>query len=214
MPDILYSIDLLGTLAFAISGVLTAVNKQLDFVGATIFGAITAIGGGTLRDMMIGNTPVGWIQDLNYLFVILLSLPLCYFFLNTIMRWRKGMFIFDTIGIGVFTILGVEKTLAIGLHPIIALIMGVVSAVFGGIIRDVLANEIPLIFRKEIYASACLMGGCLFLGFNFLDLPYNISVLISVASVIAIRYFSVTRKWSIPYRPLLVKRMERRQMDK
>jgi len=152
--DLIYAIDLMGTLVFAISGVITATEKKFDLVGATIIGLVTAIGGGTVRDVLIGETPVGWMKDLNYLLVIFLAIPLCFFFIHIIRKLRRSVFLFDTIGIGLFTILGLQKTLGMGLSPVVALLMGVVSAVFGGVIRDVLSNEVPLIFRKEIYASA------------------------------------------------------------
>jgi len=199
--DLIYIIDLLGTLVFAISGVTAAVQKKFDLVGATILGMVTAIGGGTLRDILIGETPVGWMQDLNYLYVIFLALPLSYFFQQQILQLRKGVFIFDTIGIGLFTILGVQKTLAIGLSPIIAILMGVVSAVFGGVIRDVLSNEVPLIFRKEIYASACLVGGIIFLGMNQIMPGAWYNSLVAIGVVIVIRYFAVRKNWGLPFRP-------------
>lgn len=199
--NLIYCIDLFGTLVFAISGVLIAVEKKFDLVGAIIIGIVTAVGGGTLRDMMIGETPVGWMKDLNYLYVIFAALPLCYFFQKPIQKLRKGIFLFDTIGIGLFTILGLQKTLGVGLSPIIALMMGIVSAVFGGVIRDVLTNEIPLIFRKEIYASACLAGGLVFLGLEYIApaLVYNIPIAILV--VIVIRYLAVRKNWAIPFNP-------------
>ncbi len=199
--NLIYCIDLFGTLVFAISGVLIAVEKKFDLVGAIIIGIVTAVGGGTLRDILIGKTPVGWMKDLNYLYVIFAALPLCYFFQKPIQKLRKGIFLFDTIGIGLFTILGLQKTLDVGLSPIIALMMGIVSAVFGGVIRDVLTNEVPLIFRKEIYASACLAGGLVFLGLEYIApaLVYNIPV--SILVVIIIRYLAVRRNWAVPFEP-------------
>ena len=112
--ELIYAVDLFGTLVFAISGVLAAVEKKFDLVGTFILGLVTAVGGGTLRDVLIGATPVGWMNDLNYLYAILLALPICYFFQTGIQKLRKGVFLFDTIGIGLFTILGLQKTLDIG----------------------------------------------------------------------------------------------------
>lgn len=199
--ELIYIVDLFGTFVFAISGVLAAVEKKFDLVGATILGMVTAIGGGTVRDMLIGETPVGWMKDLNYLIVIFAALPVCYFFQKTILKLRKGVFVFDTIGIGLFTILGLQKTLGTGLSPVIAILMGIVSATFGGVIRDVLSNEIPLIFRKEIYASACLIGA---LAFLILEYSFGASVynmLPSIFVVILIRYCAVKRKWGLPFNP-------------
>jgi len=197
----LYIIDLVGTLVFAISGVLIAAEKQFDWVGAAVIGFVTAVGGGTLRDMLIGRTPVGWMQDTNYLVVILASLPLTLYFRKYIVRLRKSMFFFDTIGIGLFTVLGLEKTLDLGLSPLVALFMGMVSAVFGGVIRDVLTNEIPLIFRKEIYATACLVGGLVFLLLEWFSPIYLLNLWLSIGAVILIRLLAVTRHWSLPFNP-------------
>ena len=199
--NLIYIIDLLGTLVFAISGVLAAVDKRFDLVGATIIGFVTAIGGGTIRDLLIGNTPVSWMTDLNYIVVIVSALPLCYFFTEVILKLRKGVFFFDTVGIGLFTILGLQKTLDIGLSPVIALLMGVVSAVFGGVIRDVLANEVPLIFRKEIYASACLVGGVIYLLLKLSAIHMHISMVVSILTVFIIRSFAVRKNWALPFNP-------------
>lgn len=200
--SLVYVIDLLGTLVFAISGVLAAVEKRFDLVGAFILGFVTAVGGGTLRDIMIGETPVGWMKDLHYFYAILLALPICYFGQNRIARLRKSFFLFDTIGIALFTILGFEKTLNLGLSPLIAMMMGVVSAVFGGVIRDVLSNEIPLIFRKEIYAFACFVGAISYYLFSSF-IPYeNFNFIASMLIVIVIRYLSVRYKWGLSFNPL------------
>lgn len=152
----IYIFDLTGTFVFAISGVLIALSKKFDVVGSIIIGIVTAVGGGTIRDLLIGETPVSWLQDLNYLYVILAAVLISYLFKRQISSLSKGMFLFDTMGIGLFTIMGLQKTLDVGLSIPIAVMMGIVSAVFGGVIRDVLTNEIPLIFRKEIYATAWL----------------------------------------------------------
>ncbi len=195
--DWIYCLDIIGTLVFAISGVLTALENKFDLVGAAIIGMVTAVGGGTLRDVLIGQTPVGWMYDLNYVFVVLVALLLSYLFKEQILKWRKGMFLFDTIGIGLFTILGLQKTLEVGLSPLIAILMGVVSAVFGGVIRDVLTNVVPLIFRNEIYASACVAGGIVFLVLEQLSTVSTLNTVVSMLVVFCIRYFAVKYKWSL-----------------
>lgn len=199
MSDWIYAIDMLGTFVFAISGVLTAIHKKFDLVGSIIIGVVTAVGGGTLRDILIGETPVGWMKDLNYLYVIIFAVLVSYIFKNHIQKLRKGMFFFDTLGIGLFTILGLQKTIGVGLSIPIALMMGVVSAVFGGVIRDVLANEIPLIFRKEIYATACLIGGLAFVLLEQVSSHEIVNMSISMAVVMIIRYVSVLKKWSLNF---------------
>ncbi len=196
--DIIYLLDLIGTLVFAISGTLTATSKKFDIFGAAVIAFVTAVGGGTLRDLLIGSTPVGWMLDLNYLLMIGLAILLSLFFRQFIQKLRRTLFIFDTIGIGLFTILGLQKTLVLGISPIVAVMMGTVSAVFGGVIRDILCNEVPLIFRKEIYATACISGACLFLLLQKLSLAYSWTVLITVSFIIILRIFSVKKKWSLP----------------
>ncbi len=195
----LYILDLIGTLVFAISGVLTAINKKFDLVGSIIIGLVTAVGGGTLRDVLIGKTPVGWMQDPNYFYTILLAVILSYLFQKHIIKWTKSMFLFDTIGIGVFTILGIQKTATTELGLPIILFMGVVSAVFGGVIRDVLTNEVPLIFRKEIYASACLLGGIVFVTLEYFNLPSNVNAICGMAIISIVRYEAVKRHWSLHF---------------
>jgi len=194
----LYGMDLLGTSVFAISGTIVSRNQGLDFFGALVIAFVTAVGGGTLRDIMIGSTPVGWMQDLNYLLAIASGVLLAILFGKSIAKWNKTMFFFDAIGIGLFTILGLEKTLGIGLSPIVALIMGMVSAVFGGVLRDVLANRIPLIFRSEIYATACLSGGILYLILTLSQLDRSIAMSLSIALIISIRIIAVRTKWHFP----------------
>ena len=200
--NVIYFLDLFGVLVFAISGVLTAVSKKFDLVGSVVIGFVTALGGGTIRDLLIGKTPVSWMKDMNYLYMLVPALLLCFFFGKYITKWRKSFFLFDTVGIGLFTILGMQKTLEAGLHPVIAVLMGVVSAVFGGVTRDVLTNEVPLIFRKEIYATACFSGAVLYgvLQYFIPNAWYN--MLVSMTAVFVIRYFSVKRGWQIDFKPL------------
>ena len=193
-------VDYLGTFVFAISGVLAGVEKKFDLFGVFMLALVTAIGGGTLRDMLIGSTPVGWMKNEIYIFIIIAAIPFCYFFKAWIIKLKRSMFLFDTIGIGLFTILGLEKTLANGLSPLIAVMMGIVSATFGGVIRDVLSNEEPLIFRKEIYAFACLAGAVIFLIAKEIA-PENLAMIFSILSVILIRILSIKRSWSLPFNP-------------
>src|SRR5688572_6705213 len=148
-------IDILGTIAFAISGVLTALNKRLDPFGIFIIAFVTAVGGGTLRDILI-EADIAWMRNLIYVYVILGSTIFAVIFRKRLGYIRKSLFLFDTIGISLFTIIGVEKGIAAGFHPIICIALGTMSACFGGVIRDILCNQIPIIFRKEIYATACI----------------------------------------------------------
>lgn len=193
-------IDYLGTFVFAVSGVLAGTEKKFDLFGVFILGLVTAIGGGTLRDVLIGSTPVGWMNNEIYIYIIASAIPFCYFLKPYISKLKRSFFLFDTIGIGLFTILGLEKTLSVGLSPLIAVMMGIVSAVFGGVIRDVLSRDIPLIFRKEIYAFACLAGALVYLG-TCLIVSTDIAMIISILSVIIIRILAIKKHWNLPFNP-------------
>ena len=196
--SVIYLLDLIGTFVFAISGILTATRNRLDWFGGLVIALFTAVGGGTLRDLMIGSTPVGWMQDSNYLLVIVGGATVAFFFQASVRRLRKTMFFFDSIGIGLFTILGLTKTLEAGLSVPIAILMGVVSAVFGGVVRDTLCNEVPLIFRKEIYATACLLGGIVYVSLIYLEIPENMSILSTVVFIIVLRILAVRYAWRFP----------------
>ncbi len=186
-------IDILGTIAFAISGVLVAMEKRLDLFGVIIIAFVTAIGGGTLRDLLIGNTPVSWMQDLNYFMVILASAILAILFAKQLKYLRRSLFLFDTLGIGLYTIVGIEKGLQAELLPVICIALGTMTACFGGVIRDILCNEIPVIFRKEIYATACILGGAsyfLFVNLPIVDIYANIAGILIVITIriVAVRF--------------------------
>ena len=147
--ELVYILDILGTLAFAISGALVASDQKLDLFGVIIIAFVTAVGGGMLRDVLINAHPINWIGDLNYLYVIFIAVFLTFLFKSKILPLSKTLFLFNTVGISVFTLLGLQKGLNFDLHPLIALIMGMISAVFGGVLRDVLTNKIPLFLKKK-----------------------------------------------------------------
>ena len=193
-----YFLDILGTIAFAISGVLVAMNKKMDLFGILIIAFVTAIGGGTLRDLLIGQVPVSWMVDMTYTYVILASVILAVIFRNKINYLRTSLFLFDTIGIGLYTVVGVEKGINAGLHPIICIALGTISACFGGVIRDMLCNEIPVIFRKEIYATACIFGGAAYFLLNYLPINDNFIFIIAGGIVITIRLIAVKFKIALP----------------
>lgn len=195
---ILTSLDLFGTLVFAISGSMAAASKKLDLFGAAFIAFVTAVGGGTIRDLLIGSTPVGWMQDVTYILIILGGVGITFLFKRYVRKLRKTLFLFDTIGIAVFTILGLKKALLIEVDPIIAVMMGMFSAVLGGVIRDILINEIPLIFRKEIYAMACIAGGALFIFLSSRGLSFEINASITIATIIAIRILAIRFKIGLP----------------
>jgi uncharacterized membrane protein YeiH len=195
MFDIL---DILGTMAFAISGALTAMNKKMDPFGVFVIAFVTSVGGGTLRDVLIGHTPVGWMKDLDYVYVIIAGFFVTLIFRKKLDKLRVSLFLFDTIGLGVFTLIGLEKGIDAGLHPVICIALGTMTACFGGVIRDILCNEIPVIFRKEIYATICIIGGCVFFLLRKWNIPQDILYLAVSGIIIAIRLLAVNYKWSLP----------------
>lgn len=170
----------------------------MDPFGILIIAFVTAIGGGTLRDLLIGHVPVSWMIDMTYTYVILGSVIFAVVLRNKINYLRTSLFLFDTIGIGFYTVVGVEKGVAVGLHPIICIALGTISACFGGVIRDILSNEIPVIFRKEIYATACIIGGLVYFALGQLPIDNNWAFVIAVIVVIVIRLLAVKFKISLP----------------
>jgi uncharacterized membrane protein YeiH len=191
-------LDIIGTMAFAMSGALTAMNKKMDPFGVFIIAFVTAVGGGTLRDIMIGRTPVGWMLDLKYVYVIIIGFILAIIFRKKFDRLRTSLFLFDTIGLGVFTLIGLEKGMNIGLHPVICVALGTMTACFGGVIRDILCTEIPVIFRREIYATICILGGIVFFILRKFNLENDVLYLTTSLVIISVRLMAVKFKWYLP----------------
>lgn len=196
--DLQYPLELMGTFMFAISGALAVRDKDHDLLGAGFTGFITAIGGGSLRDVLLGSYPLVWIGDVYFMYAIFLGILSAFLFPKFLLKLRKTMFLFDTLGIAFFTVLGVEKALSLGVSVEIAAIMGMFSAVMGGVIRDTLTNEIPILFKKEIYASACLAGAILYLILNHFGLERDYNLLISISVIIAIRLVAVKYELTLP----------------
>tara|TARA_R110002124_G_scaffold277321_6_gene448606 strand:+ start:14083 stop:14694 length:612 start_codon:yes stop_codon:yes gene_type:complete len=196
--DMQYALELVGTYFFAISGALAIQNKDQDLFGVGFMGFITAIGGGSLRDILIGAYPLVWIENVTFLYAIFAGLITTFVFFSHMAKLRKTLFLFDTLGIAFFTILGVEKCLNLGFRPEVAAIMGMFSAVMGGVIRDTLTNEIPILFRKEVYASACLAGAVLYLTLDSFGVVRNTNLLVSIMLIIIIRLVAVKFKLNLP----------------
>lgn len=179
------------------SGVLAASEKQLDLFGGFIIAFVTALGGGTLRDLFL-NIDIGWILDTTYIYTVLGGTAFALIFKKIAKHIRKTVYLFDSIGIGLFTILGVQKALALDVPVIVVIMFGVITATFGGVIRDILCNEIPLIFRKEIYATACIVGASIYVALNYFGLNEIVNIIISVSVIILIRVIVVVKKLSMP----------------
>jgi uncharacterized membrane protein YeiH len=198
MNNLQYMFELLGTFFFAISGSMAIQEDHDDLFGAGFMGFVTAIGGGTLRDIMLGSYPLVWIGDINFMYAIIAGVTTSYFFFKYLVRLPKTFFFFDALGISFFTILGVEKALSLNVRPEIAALMGMFTAVMGGVIRDVLINETPVLFRKEIYATACLAGAILYLILNNTGLSREANLVLSASLIFLIRTIAIRYKIVLP----------------
>lgn len=183
-------LDLIGTFAFAVSGIRLASGKQIDWFGAYIIGLVTAIGGGTTRDLLIGATPF-WILDSTYFLTTGFALVVSLLFKEKLFKLGSTLFLFDAIGLGLFTIVGITKSLDAGLPFWVCIIMGTITGSVGGVVRDVLLNEVPLIFRKDIYALACVAGGGVYFMCIYMNLPTGLTEIIAALSVIVFRLIAV-----------------------
>jgi uncharacterized membrane protein YeiH len=190
-------IDYIGTFAFAISGVRMAASKEFDWFGAFIVGMVTAVGGGTMRDMMLGLNPF-WMTAYIYFLITAFALLFVVCFQKLINRIAGTIFLFDTIGLALFTVVGYQKTVDAGFADWVAIVMGMFTGAAGGVIRDILINEVPLIFRKDIYAMACCVGGLIYSLCVHLGVALWISQLACAGSVILIRILAVRFHWQLP----------------
>ena len=197
IPTFVQVLEFIGTFAFAISGIRLASAKQFDWFGAYVVGVATAIGGGTIPDLMLDVTPF-WMTNSIYLTCSALALVGVILFGKFLIRQQNTFFLFDTIGLALFTVVGVEKTLALHFPLWVAIIMGTITGAAGGVIRDVFINEVPLIFRKEIYAIACVIGGLVYGLCHWLGLAMTVTELVSGVSVFMARILAVKYHWALP----------------
>ena len=197
MDSIQFIIEFLGTFAFAISGIRSASSKNFDWFGGYVVGLATAIGGGTIRDVMLGQVPF-WMT--NSIYVICTAAALLTFIMlkKLFTRLSKTWFLFDTLGLALFTIAGIQKTLIAGFPFWVAIIMGCITGAAGGVLRDVFVNEVPLVFRKEIYAIACIIGGIIYQICEFLGVGLELTVIITFLSVVFVRLLAVKYGISLP----------------
>lgn len=196
--NIFDAFDLLGTSAFAISGALFAMHKRMDPFGVLIIAFVTAVGGGTLRDVLVNAYPITWMGDLKYIYVIFLSVIIAILFRKKLGYLSKSLFLFDTIGLGIFTIVGTEVGLQHDFHFLICISLGIITATFGGVLRDTLSNEIPLIFHKEIYATACIVGASVYLVLLELNVTPEVNQLLTTLIVIVVRVVAVKFDLRLP----------------
>ena len=190
-------IEFLGTFAFAISGIRHAAEKTFDWFGGYVCGIAVAIGGGTIRDVMLGTTPF-WMTSPFYMLCTALALVVVVVFSRWIERLQNAWFVFDTLGLALFTIAGIQKSIAFGQPYWVAIIMGCITGSAGGVIRDVLLNNEPVIFRKEIYALACVAGGIVYMLCNMAGMSPEVNALLSIFTVMVMRILAVKYKWHLP----------------
>ena len=194
----LHVIDILGTFSFAVSGAFFAMQKKLDPFGVLILSFVTAIGGGTLRDMMIGNLPVGWLRDETATVVIFAGAMGSMFFGQWLKKINATLFLFDALGLGLFTIIGIEKGIELNFSTGVCVALGTITASFGGVIRDVLLNNVPLVFRKEIYALASIIGGLFYYVLYHSSMNNDVAKIICILLILFIRLVAVRYKLSLP----------------
>lgn len=190
-------IEFLGTFAFAISGIRHAAEKTFDWFGGYVCGIAVAIGGGTIRDVMLGTTPF-WMTSPFYMLCTALALLVVVVFSRWIERLQNAWFVFDTLGLALFTIAGIQKSIAFEQPYWVAIIMGCITGAAGGVIRDIMLNKEPVIFHKEIYAMASVLGGLAYWLSIELDMNIELSTIISFAVTCLIRFLAVRYHLSLP----------------
>jgi uncharacterized membrane protein YeiH len=199
LDKFIYISDIIGVITCAISGVLVATRLRMDPFGITVLAGVTGIGGGTLRDMMMGATPVFWIVDNTYIYVILLTAFLGVIWLHRIHRFPVYLLpIFDAFGLSIFTIIGAQKALIFGFSGPVAIVMGCITGVVGGMIRDILSGQIPFVLQKEIYATASILGATLYVLCDYIELGPIFSMAIAMLGTLSLRLCAIYYHLSLP----------------
>jgi uncharacterized membrane protein YeiH len=199
---LLWNFILLSILAeqlpFATSGTLAGIRKKLDVFGLAVIAFVTSVGGGTIRDILIGHLPVKWILDSSIVLLIAGVTLITVLFKKRIEKLDKTLTFFDSLGLGFFTLRGIQEGIAVQLDIPSCLILGTITACFGGVIRDILLNEIPTIFKKEIYASACILGGIVFFLLQKFNISDEIIEIITILTIFGLRLIAVKMNISLP----------------
>ena len=190
-------LELLGTFAFAISGIRLASGKQMDWFGAYVIGLVTAVGGGTTRDLLLDVTPF-WIDDPQYLITTGIALLVVLLFKERLFKLGKTIFLFDTIGLGLFTVSGISKCLMLGSPVWVCIVLGTITGSVGGVIRDIIINEVPLLFRKDIYALSCILGGLVFFGCTLVPFLTDYQEILAIGVIILIRVLAAKFHLQLP----------------
>ncbi|HZV81310.1 MAG TPA: trimeric intracellular cation channel family protein [Geobacteraceae bacterium] len=195
---LLYSLDLLGTAAFAASGALAGIRRNMDLFGVLVLGMVTATGGGTLRDLLLGDTPPFIFKNETYCYLSIIISLAVFLYHRRMDSLRHLLLYLDALGLGTFVVIGTGKGLEYHLGFVGSVMMGIFTATAGGMMRDILSSQVPLVLQKEIYASACLIGGTLLYFLHGTSLPPVLSLVISAVAVIALRICAIHFNWSLP----------------
>jgi uncharacterized membrane protein YeiH len=196
--NFLHIIDILGTFSFAVSGAFFAMEKKLDPFGVLIISFATAIGGGTLRDVLIGNLPVGWLKNETAIITIFIAAIGSMIFDGWLKKFNRTLFLFDALGLGLFTIAGIEIAVEQKFSMGVCIALGTITGSFGGVLRDVLLNNVPLVFQKEIYAMASIIGGILYFLLRQFEMDADIAKVICILLIFIIRLVAVKYKLALP----------------
>jgi uncharacterized membrane protein YeiH len=196
--DIIYILDLIGTAAFAASGAWVGVRKRMDLFGVLVLGVVTAVGGGTLRDLLLGDSLPFSLKNELYIYIAIAVATVVFINRRRFELFEKPLLYFDAIGLGTFVVIGTTKALDFQMGLLGAVLMGVMTGTAGGVLRDVLANQVPLILRREIYASACIAGGTLLVVLEHFGAARGVAALLAAGTVILVRLLAIYYDWSLP----------------
>ena len=193
--SVVYALDLFGVAVFAVSGALAAGRKGMDLFGVMVVSAVTAVGGGTLRDVLLDNQPLFWVRDVNYLLVAFGAAALTLAYVRTSRPPRGSLLVADAFGLALFTVIGARVAREAGAPALICVLMGAVTGSAGGLLRDVLCAEVPLLLRRDVYALAAVAGASLYVLLEFLGVAVTVSAPVSVATVFALRLAAI--RWDL-----------------
>ena len=195
--NLLYALDLLGTAAFAASGAWAGVRRDMDLFGVVLLGLVTANGGGTVRDLLLGAPPF-MLKNETYLYLSLIISLLVFIFHRKMDFLQHPLQYFDAVGLGTFVVIGTGKAIDYHIGFFGSVMMGVLTATAGGMIRDILSNRVPLVLQREVYASACLAGGALLYLLHLTVLPRNWALVVAAVAVTGVRLLAIQKGWSLP----------------
>jgi uncharacterized membrane protein YeiH len=201
--SLIYFLAMIGTAVFALSGAMAAARKELDIFGFIIVALAPAVGGGTVRDLVLGAEHVFWVKDLNYIYVSSFVAIIAFFQVHRLAGKRYTLLMWaDAFGLALFAVMGTQTALNYDLHPVMVVIMGVITGTFGGMLRDIICNEVPFLLQKEIYALAAMVGSCVYLILLHFDINQDIAMIISISATFGVRGLAIILGWSLPqYQP-------------